>query len=113
LAQRFEKFHSLKSLADTLIGLISTISLVVEAIPLMYFFSDPRQTPPMRTVIEPFLVSLARRGSRKKGQTLVEYALILAVLTIVMVAVFSLLGARIVVIFSAITNLLDTAQSSH
>ena len=67
----------------------------------------------MRTVIEPFLASFARRGARKKGQTLVEYALILAVLTIVMVAVFSLLGARIVVIFSAITNLLDTAQSSH
>ena len=67
----------------------------------------------MRTVIESFLASLVRRGSRKKGQTLVEYALILAVLTIVLVAVFSLLGARIVVVFSAITNLLDTAQSSH
>jgi Flp pilus assembly pilin Flp len=67
----------------------------------------------MRTVPEPFLVLPARRGARKKGQTLVEYALILAVLTIVMVAVFSLLGARIVVVFSAITNLLDTAQSSH
>ena len=67
----------------------------------------------MRTVIESFLVSLARHGSRKQGQTLVEYALILAVLTIVLVAVFSLLGARIVVVFSAITNLLDTAQSSH
>jgi Flp pilus assembly pilin Flp len=67
----------------------------------------------MRTVIEPFLVSFARQGSCKKGQTLVEYALILAVITIVMIAVFSLLGARIVVIFSAITTLLDTAQSSH
>jgi Flp pilus assembly pilin Flp len=30
-----------------------------------------------------------------------------------MVAVMSLLGARIVVVFSAITNLLDTAQGSH
>jgi Flp pilus assembly pilin Flp len=67
----------------------------------------------MRTIPAPFLASPARRGARKKGQTLVEYALILAVLTIVMVAVFSLLGARIVVVFSAITNLLDTAQSSH
>ena len=89
----------------------------------------------MRTVIEPFrawigarclgrkgqtlveyaliLASLARRGARKNGQTLVEYSLILAIISIVMIAVMSLLGARIVVIFSAITNLLDTAQSSH
>jgi Flp pilus assembly pilin Flp len=66
----------------------------------------------MRTLIEPFLVMLARHGRRRKGQTLVEYSLILAVLTIVMIAVFSLLGARIVVIFSAINGLLDTAQSS-
>jgi hypothetical protein len=36
-AQGFEQFHSLKSLADTLIGLISSfdISFVVEAVPLM------------------------------------------------------------------------------
>ena len=67
----------------------------------------------MTDVIKPFLVATAARLYRRKGQTLVEYALILAVLTIVMVAVFSLLGARIVVVFSAITNLLDTAQSSH
>ena len=67
----------------------------------------------MITVIEPFLVSFARYVARKKGQTLVEYALILAVITIVMILVMSLLGARIVVVFSAIENLLDTAQSSH
>jgi Flp pilus assembly pilin Flp len=67
----------------------------------------------MRTVIEPFLASLSRRVTGRKGQTLVEYALILAVLTIVMILVMSLLGARIVVVFSAIENLLDTAQSSH
>jgi Flp pilus assembly pilin Flp len=67
----------------------------------------------MRTLIEPFLASLGGRLSRKKGQTLVEYSLILAIISIVMIAVMSLLGARIVVIFSAISNLLDTAQSSH
>ena len=66
----------------------------------------------MRTLVESFLVLLARHWARRKGQTLVEYALILAVITIVLIAVFSLLGARLVVIFSAITNLLDTAQSS-
>ena len=67
----------------------------------------------MRTAIVPFFRSLLSRKCGRKGQTLVEYALILAVLTIVMVAVMSLLGNRIVVVFSAITNLLDTAQSSH
>jgi Flp pilus assembly pilin Flp len=53
------------------------------------------------------------RRARKRGQTLVEYALILAVLTVVMVACMRLLGARIVVVFSDITAILDTAQSSH
>jgi Flp pilus assembly pilin Flp len=53
------------------------------------------------------------RPSRRRGQTLVEYALVLAVLTVVMVAVMSLLGSRIVVVFSDITAILDTAQSSH
>ena len=67
----------------------------------------------MRTVIEEFLATLSRYSSSKKGQTLVEYALILAVITIVLVAVFSLLSARLIVIFSAITNILDTAQGSH
>ena len=37
LALRFEKFHSLESLADPLIGLSFDISFVVEAILLMYF----------------------------------------------------------------------------
>ena len=67
----------------------------------------------MRTVLESFLASIGARLSRRKGQTLVEYALILAIITIVMIARMSLLGSRIVVVFSAITNLLDTAQSSH
>ncbi len=53
------------------------------------------------------------RSRRKKGQTLVEYALVLAVLTVVMIACMRLLGARIVIIFSDITAILDTAQGSH
>jgi Flp pilus assembly pilin Flp len=67
----------------------------------------------MRTVIEPLLASIRARLSRRKGQTLVEYSLILAIISIVMILVMELLGARIVVIFSAVVNLLDTAQSSH
>jgi Flp pilus assembly pilin Flp len=71
----------------------------------------------MTTVIVPFLAALAAlaaRCRRRQGQTLVEYALVLAVLTVVLVAVFSLLSAKIIVVFSAITNILDTAQAgSH
>jgi Flp pilus assembly pilin Flp len=48
---------------------------------------------------------------RRQGQTLVEYALILAVVSILALSVFSALGNRIVVVFSAITSLLDTAQA--
>ena len=54
-----------------------------------------------------------RSRAARRGQTLVEYALVLAVLTVVMVACMKLLGARIVVVFSDITDILDTAQSSH
>jgi Flp pilus assembly pilin Flp len=50
------------------------------------------------------------RPRSKKGQTLVEYALIIAVLAIVMIGVFSFFGSRLVIIFSSITNILDTAQ---
>jgi len=68
----------------------------------------------MSAVIQPFLAFLSTRILSRKGQTLVEYALVLAVISIVLISVFSLLSARLVVIFSAITNLLDTAQQgSH
>ena len=67
----------------------------------------------MRTVIETFRTAIRAFCSGRKGQTLVEYALILAVLSVALVLCFSLLSTRIVIIFSAITNLLDTAQSSH
>jgi Flp pilus assembly pilin Flp len=68
----------------------------------------------MTRVVQPLLASFAARCRCRNGQTLVEYALILAVLTVVMVAVFSLLSSRIIVVFSSITNILDTAQAgSH
>lgn len=53
-----------------------------------------------------------RRASRSEGQTLVEYTLILAVISILALTVFTALGNRIIYIFSAITSLLDTAQAS-
>jgi Flp pilus assembly pilin Flp len=64
----------------------------------------------MRIAILNFLRSC--RAS-KKGQTLVEYALVLAVLAVVAIASFQFLGSRLIFLFSAVTNLLDTAQSSH
>ncbi len=68
----------------------------------------------MTVVLQSFLVALAHLARRRNGQTLVEYTLILAVLTVVMVAVFSLLSKQIIVVFSSITNILDTAQGgSH
>ena len=68
----------------------------------------------MTAVIQNFLVSLAALARRRNGQTLVEYTLVLGVLTVVMVAVFSLLSKQIIVVFSAITTILDTAQGgSH
>jgi Flp pilus assembly pilin Flp len=67
----------------------------------------------MRTAICPLPRTPAGRRNRRRGQTLVEYTLILAVITVVMISVMSLLGSRIVVVFSAMTAILDTAQNSH
>jgi Flp pilus assembly pilin Flp len=64
------------------------------------------------------LVQLFRRHSRrtalprKKGQTLVEYSLVLAVLTILALGVFSAFSQRIVLVFSGINAILDTDQGS-
>jgi len=70
----------------------------------------------MRLSIAPPHAAHGVRPCRKRGkggQTLVEYALILAVLTVVMIFCMRLLGARIIIIFSDIAAILDTAQSSH
>jgi len=74
----------------------------------------PRQLFAMTTILQPILRFLSARFACRKGQTLVEYALILAIITVVLVSVFTLLSARIIVVFSAITTILDTAQAgSH
>ena len=57
------------------------------------------------------LLRRGRNGARPEGQTLVEYTLILAVISILALSVFSALGNRVVYVFSAITSLLDTAQA--
>jgi Flp pilus assembly pilin Flp len=50
-------------------------------------------------------------GRRRKAQTLVEYTLILGMISVLAFSVFSALGNRVIYVFSAITSLLDTAQS--
>jgi Flp pilus assembly pilin Flp len=67
----------------------------------------------MTTLTKP-LSRLARRllPRSKKGQTLVEYALVLSVLTALALGIFTLLSHRIVAVFSGINAILDTAQGS-
>jgi len=56
---------------------------------------------------------LLRQLKSKKGQTLVEYALILAFISIVAIAVLIALGNRVKGVFTTITSQLAYAQSSH
>ena len=60
-----------------------------------------------------FAPTRARKGRVRKGQTLVEYSLILAMIAIACIAAFGALGKQVETIFSAIITLLDTAQGSH
>ncbi len=54
-----------------------------------------------------------RRMKSKKGQTLVEYALILAFISVVAIAVLIQLGKNVTSVFSAINSQLQIAQLSH
>jgi Flp pilus assembly pilin Flp len=54
-----------------------------------------------------------RRMKSKKGQTLVEYALILAFISVVAIAVLIQLGKNVTSVFSAINSQLQVAQLSH
>ena len=54
-----------------------------------------------------------RRLKSKKGQTLVEYALILAFISVVAIAVLLALGNQVNRIFSTINSQLATAGTSH
>ena len=49
----------------------------------------------------------------KKGQTLVEYALILAFISVVAISVLIRLGNEVKLIFTTITSQLAIAGSSH
>ena len=53
------------------------------------------------------------RKQSKKGQTLVEYALILAFISVVAISVLINLGKEINRIFSSITSQISTVGTSH
>jgi Flp pilus assembly pilin Flp len=54
-----------------------------------------------------------RQKRSRKGQTLVEYALILAFIAVVAISVLIRLGTAVKGIFSTINSQLAAAQSSH
>jgi Flp pilus assembly pilin Flp len=54
-----------------------------------------------------------RRVKSKKGQTLVEYALILAFISVVAITVLVSLGNQIQGIFTTISSQIAVATSSH
>jgi len=54
-----------------------------------------------------------RRNQKKKGQTLVEYALILAFIAILTISVLAALGRQITGTFSRVNSDMSTAVASH
>jgi len=54
-----------------------------------------------------------RRNKDRRGQTLVEYALILAFVSVVAISVLLRLGEEIKTVFTTITSQLSIAGSSH
>ena len=55
----------------------------------------------------------SRQERSRKGQTLVEYALILAFISVVAISVLLRLGHELNVVFSTVTSQLAAAKSSH
>jgi len=53
------------------------------------------------------------RNKKKRGQTLVEYALILAFISVVAISTLMRLGEEIKSVFTTITSQLAVASSSH
>jgi Flp pilus assembly pilin Flp len=54
-----------------------------------------------------------KRKKWVRGQTLVEYALILAFISVVAVSVLISLGRQITAVFSRVTTAMASAQASH
>jgi Flp pilus assembly pilin Flp len=57
--------------------------------------------------------ALKRSSRSKRGQTLVEYALILAFISVVAISVLIRLGTQIRYVYSTISSQIAVASSSH
>jgi Flp pilus assembly pilin Flp len=57
--------------------------------------------------------SALRQLKSKKGQTLVEYALILAFISVVAIAILVAIGSNVGAVFSKINSQLSYAATSH
>jgi Flp pilus assembly pilin Flp len=68
--------------------------------------------PMINKIILSAKIALRRLKSRK-GQTLVEYALILAFISVVAIAVLIALGGQIKTVYTSISSQIAIAQSSH
>ena len=67
----------------------------------------------MMTRIKTRMTSRLRRLQNRRGQTLVEYALILALISVVAVSVLLSLGSHVKAVYSTITSQVAIAASSH
>jgi Flp pilus assembly pilin Flp len=61
----------------------------------------------------PFRSFRPQRRAFRRGQTLVEYALILAIISVVAIGVMINLGQQVKGVYSTITSVVASAQASH
>jgi Flp pilus assembly pilin Flp len=77
------------------------------------FLNEGGEWVMINKVVSKAKVALSRIKKSKKGQTLVEYALILAFISVVAIAVLIALGNQVKGVFSTITSQVAIASSSH
>jgi Flp pilus assembly pilin Flp len=65
------------------------------------------------TFNHPSLAIRSQRRTHRRGQTLVEYALILAIISVVVIGVIINLGKAITGVYSSIDSTIASAQASH
>ena len=64
-------------------------------------------------LFNPMLTFSSRKRAFRRGQTLVEYALILAFISIIAIGVLLSLGQQTKSLYSMITSNIQSAQASH
>jgi Flp pilus assembly pilin Flp len=65
------------------------------------------------TIFYSTLTSGSGRRAHRRGQTLVEYALILAIISVVAIGVMISLGQQVKGVYSSITSVVASAAASH